>query len=594
VIAAVTLAVFIHVLRADFVMWDDDAAIYRNPVIHSLDLTKIFTDVDSMMRYNPLTLLGWSITYHFFGLNPFWYHLVNWLMHGLNAALVFLLLRKLLILASLKHNWLNVNPWRIIISAGLAALLWSIHPMRVEPVAWCTDRTYCQSLLFLLLSLLFYLRANESGTDYKRHYMLLAVSVVLYIISLLSHAIVMTFFPILLVLDIYLFGKFSDGSGWWKSATNRRTLLEKIPFAAAALSIALITVCIRMVSAGVWVKPVTLAQFGIFNRFMQAMYIWAHYIWRPWYPVDLSPVYTTLVWFKPFPPALIGGAILVVAVVTLMILLRHRWPLGMALIICHLVLLLPVLGVLEYPHYPCDRYSIIVSILWSVLFAAWLARPQTKTLPFKISLVLSIIVIATLGLLAFRQTYVWTNSKTLFAHTIKTLGDDRYASDIYWRLGNVYQLEGNTEEAMRQFENALRISPNFIPAQNDICLTLYKQKKFDEAIACFEELLKRNGKSADLLCKVAWLLSTRDHVSAEDANKAIEYAEEACKLTGYKDAAILDTLAVTYAAAGRFDDAMDRANQALIIAKANGWVEMIIGILSRMELYRTGQPYREK
>lgn len=575
-------------------MWDDDIIIYQNPAIRSLDITKIFTDVNSMMRYNPLTLLGWCITYHFFKLNPFWYHFANWMMHGLNASLVFLVLRKLLVLASSKHNWLNVSPRRITVSAGLAALLWSVHPMRVEPVAWCTDRTYCQSLLFLLLSLLFYLQANTSNMGIGRRYMLLTVSIMLYIFSLLSYAIGMTFFLVLLVMDIYPLGNFDTGSGLWKSPTNRRTLLEKIPFAAAALSVALITVFIRIASAGLWGKPVTLAQFGLFGRFMQALYIWAHYIWRPWYPVNLSPVYTILVLFNPISPVFIGSAILVIGIVIVMILLRRRWPLGLALVSCHLLLLVPVLGIFEYPHYPCDRYSLIVSILWSVLLAAWLAYPKIKTLPFRISLVLSIIAIATLGLLTFRQTYVWTNSKTLFMHTIKTLGDDPYTTDIYCRLGNVYQQEGNTEEAMRQFENAVRISPNYEPARNGICTMLYYQKKFDEAIVCYEELLQQNENSVDLLCKLAWLLATRAQLSPEDVSKAVGFAEKACKLTGYKDPMVLDTLAVAYAAAGRFDDAVSWANKAFKIAKANGREEFAQEIQNRLKLYKAGLPYREK
>ena len=603
VIAAITLAVFIHVLSADFVAWDDDIIIYNNPIIRDLStagIGKLFTDVDSMMRYNPLTLLGWSITYHFFGAKPFWYHLGNWLMHGLNASLVFLVLRKLLVLASSYLNRLNINLWRITISAGLAALLWSLHPMRVEPVAWCTDRTYCQALLFLLLTLLFYLRANEPDKSISRHYILLTISVIFYIVSLLSYAIGMTFFFVLIALDIYPLGKLNFGNKWWEAPANRRALLDKIPFAAVAIVIALVTVCIRMASAGVWAKPVTLAKFGLIERFMQAMYIWAYYIWRPWYPVNLAPVYTTLVSFNPLSPVFISSAILVIGIVTLMILLRHRWPLGLALVICYLLLLVPVLGVLEHPHFPCDRYSIIVSILWSVLMAAGLAHPKIKPLPFRISLVLSIIAIATLGLLTFRQTHVWTNSKTLFAHTIKTLNDDAYSSDIYRRLGNVYQLEGNAEEAIRQFENAVRINETFKTSVNqaEICLKLgaaYIQiGKYEPALYNLTKSLDLDPNNVDALNNLAWLLTTRAEVSAEDANKAVGFAEDACKLTEYKKPEFLDTLAVTYAAVGRFDDAVNKASQAIEIAKAHGQKDLALKIQNRLELYRTGRPYREK
>ena len=274
VIAVITLAVFIHVLSADFVMWDDDKAIYNNPNIRDLDLGRIFTDVDSTMRYNPLTLLGWCIIYYLFKLNPFWFHFSNWLLHGLNASLVFLVIRRFLVLVLSNRYKAYVNPLRVTIAAGLASLLWSVHPLRVEPVAWCTDLTYCQALFFLLLSLQFYLLANDLGMGMRRHYLLLATSVIFYMISLLSHALGMTFFLILPVIDICLFVKPGSGDDRPRiSFPNRRMLLEKIPFAVAALAISLVTIGIRMASAGIWDKPVSLAEFGLFERFMQAMYI---------------------------------------------------------------------------------------------------------------------------------------------------------------------------------------------------------------------------------------------------------------------------------------------------------------------------------
>jgi protein O-mannosyl-transferase len=319
-----------------------------------------------------------------------------------------------------------------------------------------------------------------------------------------------------------------------------------------------------------------------------------------------------------------------------------------------------------------------------------------KTLTFRISLVLSIIVIATLGLLTFRQTHVWTNSKTLFAHTIKTLNDDPYRSEIYLRLGWVYQLEGNTEEAMRQFKNAVRINPGFMLARTDICRTLLQQKKTDEAIACFNDLLQQNENSADVhyglavalitqkkydnaikhfarvlelnpkypnihytmgtgllaaghfeeaaaflnealktsanqaevyvklgtaytklgkreqafqnltksldldpnnidaLNNLAWLLATVDDVSIQDANRAIKLAERACELTRHKDPEYLDTLAAAYAAAGRFDDAVTTARQAVDFARAGGREELANEIQNRMKLYQSGRRYHQK
>jgi spermidine synthase len=97
-----------------------------------------------------------------------------------------------------------------------------------------------------------------------------------------------------------------------------------------------------------------------------------------------------------------------------------------------------------------------------------------------------------------------------------------------------------------------------------------------------------------VLNDLAWLLATTGDVSAEDANKAVKYAQHVCDLTGYKKPEFLDTLAVAYAAAGRFEDAVNTANQAIDIARAGNQEDLANEIQSRMKLYQAGQPYREK
>jgi len=479
------------VLSADFVMWDDDRMVYNNPQLTGLNIDRlcwIFTHRDVTRRYTPLAAINYSITYQLCRLNPFGYHLSPWLFHGLNAAIVFFVLRILLIKGFSWHGITSINHRRITISAACGALIWSLHPLRTEPVAWVGASFYPQATFFMLMSLLCYLRANEANISPRSYLRRILTSAVFFAAALLSHPIVLGFLAVLVVLDVYPLGKIRGI--WWKSANWRRTLLEKTPFAMVALAIALITVYIRLTETETETKPVTLADFGLIERFMQAMYIWAYYIWRPWYPVDLSPIYATLVLFNPFSPVFINSLILIIGIVTLMILLRRRWPLGLVLIICHLCLLIPVLGVMEHPHYPCDRYSLIVSILWSVLLSAWLAYPKMKTLPYKISLVLSIIVISALGLMTVQQTRVWVNSKTLFGHMIKTLGDDPCKFDIYWRLGTVYELEGNTDEAIRYYLKSVDICPAFSNLQNHLGEMLIKKNNIEAAIRHFDLALR--------------------------------------------------------------------------------------------------------
>jgi tetratricopeptide (TPR) repeat protein len=628
-VAVITLTIFWHVLSADFVMWDDNV-IYENPNIQKLSfahLGKIFTDVSSMMRYSPLTLLSWSITYHFWKLDPFWYHAVNWILHGASSGLVFLVLRKLLLLGLFQRNKTDTESGWVTISAALGALLWSLHPLRVEPAAWCTDRAYCQALFFLLLSLLCYLQSSEANITIKRHYQFLAASVVLYIVSLLSHAIGITFFFVLFILDVYPLGMLGGTAGWWKSFSARRTLLEKVPFAVSAIAVALVTVCIRIESAGVWEKPIGLAEFGLFERFMQAMYMCAYYIWRPWYPVNLSPFYTTLVSFDPLSLPFVASAIGVTGMIVLLILLRHRWPLALTLAICYLVLLVPVLGILEHPHYPCDRYSLIVSICFSVLIAAFLANPKTKKPARYIVFFLSIVAIVGLGTLSYRQTRIWNNTASLFEHTIRTLGDDPYSFDIHGRLGVFYFNQGQNTKAMEHLQKTIELKPNFIPAYITVSKLYVIQKEFDKAVMCLEKALIATPNSPDIhyflghiyllnqqpdktilhwkkgielkpdsvliMYQLARLLSTYHNAQFHDPEEAIRLARRCCELTEYKDPVLLDTLASAMASSNRFADAIAFAEKALQITRSAGDKELTEKILYHLNLYKTNQPYIE-
>ena len=162
-IAFLVLNVFSPVLRADFVLWDDDINIYKNPHLGGLDSARLvwmFTDFSYSRVYNPMAWLTWSAVYECFGLEPFGFHLLNLLLHAANSVLVFLVLRKVLRLFGPKEGAAEVSPaleW----SAALAAVIWALHPLQVEPVAWATAIGYVQGLFFLLLSVFSYLHAIE-------------------------------------------------------------------------------------------------------------------------------------------------------------------------------------------------------------------------------------------------------------------------------------------------------------------------------------------------------------------------------------------------------------------------------------------------
>ena len=208
IVSVIVLTIFSGVLTADFVMWDDDINMLMNKKsggISFKSLNMAFTDFDSMSRYGPLNSISQIIMYHFFDFNPFGYHLVNWIFHGLSSGLLFLIIRSFITIY-LKHSQnMTLTQWNINIAASFATLVWAIHPLRVEPVAWIAASGHNQALFFLLLSTLFYIKAILSEADKNRYIYLILLAFIFYTVSILSQAIGITYFAVLLILDIFLF-----------------------------------------------------------------------------------------------------------------------------------------------------------------------------------------------------------------------------------------------------------------------------------------------------------------------------------------------------------------------------------------------------
>lgn len=489
-IVLIVLAVFSEVLVADFVMWDDDIIIYKNEGIGKLSLERVlwaFTDVESMMRYNPLTLLSWCATYHFWELNPFGYHLVNWLLHALSSGLLFLILRNLFLYSLITNNKSNnVNYWYVNVAAIVATLFWAIHPLRVEPVAWATDRTYCQATFFIMVSTYFYIQANLSQNG--KFYLFTGLSFVFYFLSLLSYAIGITFFAVFFMFDVFLFKRIGGSIGWWKSKAAQKVIVEKILFFVPAFLLGVISVIIRIKSAGVWKPPVTLAEFGLIDRIMQAVYNITYYAYNPFVIKNWAPVYTELVEFEPLSFSFLFRFFIVLIVSITLIVKGKKYPLLLSIFLTHIILLIPVLGLFEHPYYPVDRYSILSSMCFSVLIGFFLIQLK-NSYHFGISILSLLIILVVFYNFSAKQIKVWNNSESLFKHMIATLGEDPYREDIYQRLGRYLFQNGNVEEAEQNFRKALQINPYNIHALKYLADIDHNKGELLNAASHLEKLL---------------------------------------------------------------------------------------------------------
>ena len=455
-VALITLLVFQSVRHGALLAWDDDINITTNERLRALtwdNLRWMFTDFEYMRRYTPLTWLGWSLQHEFFGLSAWSCHIGNLVLHAANAVLVFRLVQRVM------EIWMRHvrAPAQVQGLAGaIGALLWAVHPLRVEVVAWASGRIYCQAGFFLLLATLAYLNVARAAGGSMAQRGWFAASVAAFAASMLTYPLGLSYVGVLIIADIWLLRRIDPGAGLWRDARNRRVWLEKIPYVVVAAVIVTVTLVARFNAKGVWDPPVTLAEFGVLPRAAQAFYIWACYVWRPLVPVELAPVYTTLVRLNPGDAIFVLSAVGVLAVTALLFWRRQRWPGVFALWLGHLVLLVPVLGLTEQPHYPNDRYSYLPAVLWAPACAVglvWLgARAVRRTIfPAAGALIL------TLAALSVAQIGIWRSSETLFRYLLTHVGESAYRADVAVRLGEVLREQGRLQEAAEYYRETLRI-----------------------------------------------------------------------------------------------------------------------------------------
>ena len=500
IVMLITAAVYWRVLAADFVYWDDDVEIYANPHLKGISpetLRWMFFGTGYVVRYQPLTWLTWSIIYELFQLRPIGYHLASWLFHCLDAGLVFWLIRKLLLLIQSSRAGAPRHHPRVVCSA-LGALLWALHPLRVEAVAWASAFLHLQALFFLLISTLCYLEACSPAATGKRRRLCYWTSVTTFGVSLLSYPISLGFVIVPALLDTFVLKRFKPARDAWRDPASWRLWLEKLPFLGVACLVLGITLVLRFNTSEQWARPVTLTDFGAFHRLMQAFYIWAYYLWRPFLPFNLSPVYTTLVSFNPLSPPFLASAALVCLLTVLMVWNSRKWPALLATWICYLVLLVPVLGLTEHPHYPSDRYSLVVGVLWSLLAAGGLAKWTNRPANLRAAILAMGLVTALCAGLTVQQIGIWKDSSSLFTHVIRQLGDDPYCADIYWRLGVSELSKGHRAEAIKSFRHGLEIDPHEVVAHYNLGNIDFAAGNYDEARQHYAEVLREDKQNTEL------------------------------------------------------------------------------------------------
>lgn len=403
----VTTAVFLPALQGQFLNWDDSTLFTKNPDYRGLGPTQLrwmFTTTLSG-HYIPITWLTLGFNYVLGGMNPWGYHLLAILLHTLDAGLFYLVAVRLLRAA---QGPADADSWTIQCGAAVAALVFAIHPQRVESVAWITDRGTLVSGALYLLAVLGYLRAAEPYALRWRWWGV--VSLAAFATALLSKGMVMSLPVTLLILDVYPLRRWR---GRW-----RRALGEKIPYAMVAVLGAVVVLIAR--ARGAQLSSFT--EYGLDARIaFVAHSLWFYPSSLIW-PAGLSPLYevparaSVLYW--PFWGAGLG----LVVVTALLLLLRHRFPGGLAAWMHSAAVVAPVSGIAHSgTQLVSDRYSYLAGLGFALIAGYAVAWAERLRRQGRLSGWVSAagaagagLVLAVLALGTWGQIGLWRDSETLW------------------------------------------------------------------------------------------------------------------------------------------------------------------------------------
>ena len=450
-------------------IWDDDTILTANPcIVGPLGLKEIWTTRAADIC--PLVLTTFWVEHALWGLGPLPYHLVNVLMHGACAVVL----------------WRALKGLRVP-GAWLSAALWALHPVAVESVAWITEMKNTEPGLFFLLSVLFFvrwLRAKElegrarSGWNYALSMLFAALA-----IASKSSTVIL---PAVLCLCAW----WVEGRWYW------RNLMRVFPallmsIAASSLSIWTQGLLLAAVPDPQLVRTWTerLATAGDAVWFYLGKLLWP------------SPLVTIYPHWEMAAGQRVSYFSLLAVIIVLAIFWLNRAPWSRPLFFAFayfLAALLPVLGLIDNYvfHYSLvfDHFQYLASIGPLTLAGAGLAQVSDSIIPRKrwlqSSLCIGLLLI--LGMVSWRRTLVYESQETLWTDT---LAENPHCCVGHNDLGLVCLKNEQIDEAVNHFQKAVEINPNYVEAHSNLGLALFKKGQVPEAVAQYQKALEINPNS---------------------------------------------------------------------------------------------------
>ena len=529
-VALATLAVYLPALGLGFV-WDDFQYVVNNGHLRPFDLAFLrwaATDI-SISYWHPLTWFSHAVDLAVWGTRPAGHHLTSILLHSVDTFLVVILSARILSAAkdsAVRAGRSSVLDARaVLISSCVAGVLFGIHPVHVESVAWVAERKDLLYALFSLLAVLAYAafakRIDRPGwrEAFRNRYYLLSLGC--FVLALMSKALAITLPAVLLLLDWYPLGRITsrkDGAA---------ALGEKVPFAALSVLASLVTLWAQKLNGAL----VSLEGMPLASRLLIAAKVPFFYLQKMILPLGLSPLYPV-----PDDPSLgslefLVPAILLVVVTAACLLAVKRRRFYAALWAYYLVALFPVLGLVRTGSVTvADRFTYLSSLGFFLLTGLAVARIDARFgslssgRAFARPLLAAAAVVA-VGLLALgtvRQTAFWKNELVFWNHVIDL--DPERAVLAYNNRAMVWKEQGRTDLALRDVETGIRLNPRFAGLYINRAMIMLDRGDLDGALADLDRAVAAAPDSADAYYDrgLVWTRMGRSDLAYRDFSRAIE------------------------------------------------------------------------
>ena len=464
----------------EFLSFDDYGYIIKNTHVHEgitwKNIVWTFSKTD-FGYWHPLTWMSHMLAFQLFGMNPSMHHLMNLFLHISSTLLLFFILKRM-----------TGALWQ----SAFVAVVFALHPLNVESVAWISERKNVLSTFFWMLTMLAYVRYTEQPNFY-RYLLILFV----FVLGLMSKPMLVTLPFVLLILDYWPLNRFTlfqpnDNEHEFRQSIDSgsrltqdlRLVLEKIPF------LILSAVCIYLSNLSIQHPGVAIstASVPLKLRIANALVSYVGYIKKMVWPFNLAVYY-------PFPKTVPMWEVLVaVLFLTGVTFLAFRWitakPYFAVGWLWYVGTLVPGIGLVQAGLWPAmaDRFAYI-PFIGLFICMTWGGAEIIGRLPYKkmAFIVIPAIIVPILMVMTGLQLRYWQNGVTLFTHNLRVTPNNSLA---YYELGNAFEQQGNLYKAIFHYSEALKINPNYAEAHNNLGYILAHQKHYKEAIGHYKEALR--------------------------------------------------------------------------------------------------------